>query len=979
MKSLKKTLVLLVVFSMILSTLVPAFAATDVDGLDCEDQVTRMEALGIIKGFEDGTFRPTETITRAQMAVIICKMTGVTDAIANANKNVDSKFSDVKAGEWYTGYVNIASNNGIITGFPDGTFRPNETLTLNQVLTLCVKALGRGGYVDKMGTWPANYIAEAARLNLLKDVKGASDANRGNVAVICWNTLNAATWYVDSEKLDGEVVLGKDSKTLLAINFADFTTTNDTFKEIEDIDITKTNIDDRQLKLDASVFEDVDTIKSFDFAKVPSKNKDEKSYKDGSTVMIYVPEEVCEDLDSLRNKTITLILGTDNEAALILVQDDVVETAFLTKYDKDAHKITIDGTTYKIRMNGQSEDLDVTLNDNETVYTTLEAALTALNVDDFKKIEKAIEATVTLDEDDKVEAIDMLASADLTDASQNKISAEVLVTKVKETNSKYTIYTTGKNITWNIDDEDDLDFPKVYVDGKKADIRDIEAGNVLTVLFEDDGSEIEYDTADIAKIYASTKVVTGEATKVKKSNNAITLDGEVYMATSTSVKMSTDELKDNKFNTAFDAQDVLDNDEVTLYLNMFGEYVAIVLDEADTNYTFGVVTFVSSNITWEGDDEEIAVRNIKVLLPDGKKTTYKLTVDTDDDDIDDTVKDAVQDRDFDMFNVGDFLMFEANSDKKIELEKLTDITKLDEATATGKIGTTDYVVTGWKADSVDKDDEEFTATYKDGATDKTISAEYDSKSTVIFNRTEKEIVSKWKSILADDDKNFAAKTFAIFEDEDEDIPLYIVVAISENDYSSSDATYAIVERSAYQTKDTYYVDFVDEENVEIKDGVVENLKKINGWLVEYAMSSSKISSAFKLIDVEEIQSGDTKDSTTLVDLIDKTTNAKKETVLLVEDTYRFEQIELDEVKITTSGKITLKFVKTGDNDEAINDVKLDKDEITVYDLRNGKVAKVDIKDVQKQVADGDALYVIPAYNADADYANDGANLLFIVR
>ena len=145
-------------------------------------------------------------------------------------------------------------------------------------------------------------------------------ANRGNVAVICWNTLNAATWYVDSEKLDGEVVLGKDSKTLLAINFADFTTTNDTFKEIEDIDITKTNIDDRQLKLDASVFEDVDTIKSFDFAKVPSKNKDEKSYKDGNTVMIYVPEEVCEDLDTLRNKTITLILGTDNEAALILVQ-----------------------------------------------------------------------------------------------------------------------------------------------------------------------------------------------------------------------------------------------------------------------------------------------------------------------------------------------------------------------------------------------------------------------------------------------------------------------------------------------------------------------------------------------------------------------------------------------------------------------------------------------------------------------------------
>ena len=999
MKSLKKTLVLLVVFSMILSTLVPAFAATDVDGLDCEDQVTRMEALGIIKGFEDGTFRPTETITRAQMAVIICKMTGVTDAIADANKNVDSKFSDVKAGEWYTGYVNIASNNGIITGFPDGTFRPNETLTLNQVLTLCVKALGRGGYVDKMGTWPANYIAEAARLNLLKDVKGASDANRGNVAVICWNTLNTNTWYVSSEKLDGEVTLGvgEETKTLLAINFADFTTTNDTFKEIEDIEITKANINDRQLKFTAvedrsgdfvfADFEDVDTIKSFDFAKEPSKDKDEKSYKDGNTIYVYVPEEVCEDLDSLRNKTITLILGEDNVAALILVQDDVVETAFLTKYDADAHKITIDGTTYKIRMDDSDEDLEVTLNDNETEYATLEEALTALKVDDddFKKIEKAIEATVTLDEDDKVEAIDMLVSAELTD-----VSTEVLVTKVKETSSKYTIYTTGKNITWDVDDEDDLDFPKVYVDGNKADIRDIEAGNVLTVLFDEDASDIQYnDTYDIAKIYASTKVVTGEATKVKKSNNAITLDGEVYMATSSSVKMSTDELKDNKFTLDFDADDILDNDEVTLYLNMFGEYVAVALDETDTDYTFGVVTFVSSNITWEGDDEEIAVRNIKVLLPDGKKTTYKITVDTDDDDIPDGAKEAVQAEDFKMCRPGDFVMFEADADKKIAIESEGDLIVLSGLGRTDepvdpmdaeKIGTTDYILTSWETDSVDKDDEEFTATYTDeDDVSQTISAEYDSSTTVIFNTAEKEIVSKWKSILAKDDKNFAAKTFAIFEDEDEDIPLYIVVNIAEDDYSSSDVTYAVVDNSAYQTKDTYYVDFVGEENVEIKDGVVENLKKINGWLVEYAMSSSKISSAFKLIDVEEIQGKDTKDTTTLAELIDVTTDSDKETTLVTSGAYKFEQIELDEVKISSSGKITLKFVETGDNDVAIDDVKLDKDEITVYDLRDGGFTEIDIEDVQTEVADGESVYVIPAYNADADYTNDGANLLFIVK
>ena len=795
--------------------------------------------------------------------------------------------------------------------------------------------------------------------------------------------MNSKTWYVTSEKLDGEVSLGQEgTQTLLAINFADFTTTNGEFKEIEDLEITKSNIDDRQLKFDVSQidnFEDVDTIKSFDFDKKPSKNKEEKSYKEDDTVFIYVPEEVYEDLDSLRNKTITLILGEDNVAALILVQDDVVDTALLTKYDKDAHKITIDGTTYKLHMKNNAEKVAITINDDETTYDNLVDALTKVGVDDFKKIEKAIEATVTLDEDDKVEAIDMLVSSSELDNTE-----EVLVTKVKETKSKYTIYTTGNNITWDIDDEDDLDFPKVFVDRKLADIRDIEAGNVLTIITEEDASEIEYDSDDISKIYASTNVVTGEATKVKKSNNAITLDGEIYMATSDSVKMSTDELKDNKFNTEFDADDVLDNDEVTLYLNMFGEYVAIILDEADTNYTFGVVTFVSSNITWEGDDEEIAVRNFKVLLSDGKKTTFKLTVDTDDDDIVDAVKDAVQDKDFDMFDVGDFLMFEANADRKIELEKLTDVKVLDESTTTGKIGTTDYIIAGWKDGSVDKDDEEFIAQYSitddAGTRTESIDAEYDSKETVIFNRNEKEIVSKWKSILKeDDDTNFADNTFAIFEDEDEDIPLYIVVDIGEDSYSSSDATYAIVDRSAYQTSDAYYVDFVDEENVEIKDSVVTNLMKIDGWLVEYAMSSSKISSAFKLIDVEEIQSKDTKDSTTLEDLIDITTDTKKETKLLVEETYKFEQIELDEVKISTSGKITLKFIETGDNYEPIDDIKLDKDEITVYDLRDGKVVEMDIKDVKSEVEDGEALYVIAGYNADADYDNDGANLLFIVK
>ena len=222
MKSLKKTLVLLVVFSMILSAVMPAFAATDVYGLDCEEEVTRLEALGVVTGYDDGTYGPEKTITRAEMAVILCKMVGIDEVTVDENKNVPSKFSDVAAGEWYTGYINVAAGKGLLSGFPDGTFRPSEQLTMNQVLTLCVNALGRGEYVAEMGTWPANYIAEATKLGLLDGVK-TSDANRGNVAIIVWNTLEAPyVWDVNSTEFEGTINLGNSTRSLLSIYFRDF-------------------------------------------------------------------------------------------------------------------------------------------------------------------------------------------------------------------------------------------------------------------------------------------------------------------------------------------------------------------------------------------------------------------------------------------------------------------------------------------------------------------------------------------------------------------------------------------------------------------------------------------------------------------------------------------------------------------------------------------------------------------------------------
>ena len=187
MKSLKKTLVLLVVLSMLLSAISPVFAVKFNDEIPEAywEHANKLAAVGVIAGDQNGNFNATSNITRAEMAVIVCKMAGLNEASATASKNIPSIFSDVPAGEWYTGWVNLAVDNGMIAGFPDQTFRPNDPLTTNQAITLVVKSLGKGVYVDKMGTWPGNYVQEAAKLGLTNDMvdTGSDLANRGNVAI----------------------------------------------------------------------------------------------------------------------------------------------------------------------------------------------------------------------------------------------------------------------------------------------------------------------------------------------------------------------------------------------------------------------------------------------------------------------------------------------------------------------------------------------------------------------------------------------------------------------------------------------------------------------------------------------------------------------------------------------------------------------------------------------------------------------------
>ena len=97
--------------------------------------VSTLSSMGIITGYPDGTFRPNAAITRAEFAAIAARFDNDGDKTA-------AKFSDI-ATHWAKDEISIAYNNGWITGYPDGTFRPDNKITRAEAMTLVNRVLKR--------------------------------------------------------------------------------------------------------------------------------------------------------------------------------------------------------------------------------------------------------------------------------------------------------------------------------------------------------------------------------------------------------------------------------------------------------------------------------------------------------------------------------------------------------------------------------------------------------------------------------------------------------------------------------------------------------------------------------------------------------------------------------------------------------------------------------------------------------------------
>ena len=118
---------------------------TDVDG-DAwyATAVNTLASLGLVSGVGNGQFAPQRAITRAEFATIAMGFARTEDGGVN-------RFSDVSRDDWFYGYVTGAAGYGWIDGYPDGTFRPNNTITRGEVTTIVNNMLARAAdedYVD---------------------------------------------------------------------------------------------------------------------------------------------------------------------------------------------------------------------------------------------------------------------------------------------------------------------------------------------------------------------------------------------------------------------------------------------------------------------------------------------------------------------------------------------------------------------------------------------------------------------------------------------------------------------------------------------------------------------------------------------------------------------------------------------------------------------------------------------------------------
>lgn len=178
-----------------------------------QEAVGFLNYLGIMVGDDKGDMKPEETITRAEIAAIILRETNV-----NSKSEYKGIFEDVDESHWAADDIQTAYEAGIISGYGDGTFGPDDDVTYEQAVKMIVCAIGWGPYAEMFGEYPQCYIRQANQLDIMDNAQGVvgEEVTRRTVAKLVYNSLTAEYPIISGSSNNQINYVTKEGVTILS-------------------------------------------------------------------------------------------------------------------------------------------------------------------------------------------------------------------------------------------------------------------------------------------------------------------------------------------------------------------------------------------------------------------------------------------------------------------------------------------------------------------------------------------------------------------------------------------------------------------------------------------------------------------------------------------------------------------------------------------------------------------------------------------
>lgn len=512
MKNLTRVLALVLVFSLMLSTV--AFAAfTDIKADDdYAEAIETLAALGILKGYEDGTFGADKAITRAEAVAVVNRIQDLSGASAGAQGA--SLYTDVAATHWALGDINLATQMGTVSGDGNGTFRPEDQVSYQEMVKMLVVALGYAPAAADMGGWPTGYLVVASQQGVLENTTnvGAAPATRGVVAQLTFNALTAAmmkqTGYGENKEY---TVMDEEGKreTLLT----------------QKLDIYKVAV--TPIANDSESIED--SVQKAGYAKVKGLNEDgawfgvKKAFSGDKAVFVKGASDIDAKLGYAAVAYIQENADKEWEVLYSAIEDGktiVVDVDPATIIDVADGIIEVEDEDLGIEEEYEYDEDTIVVIDGKAPVAFEDKEMDAFMYDDVNKMEGTV--SILFDKNE--------------DAAKYIFVKKYVTDMVDDINPSATkIYLKqGAAINLDEDDVDELVYT-ITLDGKAIDVKDLQKDDIIT-----------YRSANDKKFYeiiVTRSTVEGSIDSIGKNSEGETvysIGGEKYKASASGIAAGLD-------------------------------------------------------------------------------------------------------------------------------------------------------------------------------------------------------------------------------------------------------------------------------------------------------------------------------------------------------------------------------------------------------------------------------------------------------